>query len=66
VKLLCHSLFLFLLFLRGLFKLSSLHSLDSDRFDFFVDSFLFEKTVEGRTTMVRSFTIFPYVHGTPL
>ena len=55
-----------LLFLHGLFKLPRQHPLDCDRFDFFSDFFLFEKIIEPRTTVVRSFTILPHVHGSPL
>jgi hypothetical protein len=44
---LCHSLFRFFWLLRGLFMLSNQHRLDGDGFDFFPDSFPFEKTVEG-------------------
>jgi hypothetical protein len=47
VKLLCHRLFGFLLFLHGLFQLPSQNPLDGDRFDFFPDSFLLEEAIEG-------------------
>jgi hypothetical protein len=61
VKLLRHCLFGLLLFLHDLFKLPRQHPFDGNRFDVFPDSFPFEKTVERRTTVVRSFAIFPYV-----
>jgi len=54
VKLLCHRLFGFLLLLHGLFKLPSEDAFDGDGLDFFPDSFLFEKAVEGRTAVFPS------------
>lgn len=66
VKLFGQRLLGFLLYLHGLFELPSQDPLDSNRLDFFADSFPFEKTIESRSTVVRSFAALPCVHGSPL
>src|SRR5438034_7317613 len=66
VKLPCHRLLGFSLFLHGLFELPSQHPLDCDRLDLLPNPFLFEKTIERGPTAVRSLSIFPYAHCSPL
>jgi len=58
VELIRHRLFDLLLFLNGLFELPLQHTLNGDSLDFLANPFFFQKAIESRTAVVRSFCDF--------
>src|SRR5271157_1821519 len=61
-----HSLFGLLLLLHFLGELPREHSFDRDSLHFFPNTFLFEKTIEGRSAMVEGDLLPILLHGSPL